>query len=337
MAKKIRRTIAGVTAAALLLGACTTREGRIGADDGTDSCRTQLVALDSTGDFFGEDIIRGAAIGAGAGALLGAGAALLSGRRGSDVAVAAGIGAVAGGVAGAAAGYLNALQQQNRDQAAISQAISTDLGRENQQLQRTQIAFDQLMDCRFFQAQRVREDLRAGRISRAGAEAQMGTIRSRTQRDIELARMINQNVIGRGEQFDTAVESVAPGTKAAYEATKARVRTVQTTARAPAPIRLRPDAASPEVGRIAARDAVQVRPASGGFAQVETSDGRRGYVPVSSLGTQVGTSPVAAVASREGGDVRQLAATNIARRDNFAESVGNAERLAAGSGFELAS
>jgi hypothetical protein len=36
------------------------------------------------------------------------------------------------------------------------------------------------------------------------------------------------------------------------------------------------------------------------------------------------------------GEFRQLAATNIARRDNFSESVQNADRLAQGQGFELA-
>ena len=38
----------------------------------------------------------------------------------------------------------------------------------------------------------------------------------------------------------------------------------------------------------------------------------------------------------QGGDFRQLAASNIARRDNFSESVENADRLAQGQGFELA-
>jgi hypothetical protein len=37
-------------------GSMSTQSQRIGSDDGTDSCRTQLVALDSTGNFFGADI-----------------------------------------------------------------------------------------------------------------------------------------------------------------------------------------------------------------------------------------------------------------------------------------
>ncbi|MCO6419005.1 hypothetical protein JYK14_23010, partial [Siccirubricoccus sp. KC 17139] len=72
MASNARRLVALVTSTALLAGCVTTREGRIGADDGTDSCRPQVVALDSTGNFFAEDILRGAAIGAVGGAALGA-------------------------------------------------------------------------------------------------------------------------------------------------------------------------------------------------------------------------------------------------------------------------
>ena len=45
-----------------------TQSSRIGLDDGNDSCRSYVVALDSTGNFFAEDMIKGAIIGAGTGA-----------------------------------------------------------------------------------------------------------------------------------------------------------------------------------------------------------------------------------------------------------------------------
>jgi hypothetical protein len=47
------------------------------------------------------------------------------------------------------------------------------------------------------------------------------------------------------------------------------------------------------------------------------------------------SAPPATVATT--GDVRTLAASNIAQRDNFAESVRNAESATSGGGFELAS
>ena len=79
------------------------------------------------------------------------------------------------------------------------------------------------------------------------------------------------------------------------------------------------------------------RYASNGFALVETSSGLRGYAPIGAFpeARGLGSRPVVPAVANEG-DVRSLAASNVARRDNFAESVGNAERLAAGQGFELA-
>lgn len=339
MLPRLRRAVAMTTAAALLAGCVTTREGRIGADDGGDACRAQVVALDSTGNFFAEDIIRGAALGAVGGALLGGLVAAASGGRGSNVATGAAIGAVAGGVAGGTTGYFQARQQQAADQASLNRSIAGDLAAENAQLDRTQLAFDQLMDCRVASAQRVRDDLRAGRIARPQAEATMADLRARTQRDIQLAQSINGRITQRGAEFDTAIESVAPGTKSQVMAGATTGRIVPVAARTTVPLKLRPDPAAPEIARVNARERVTLQPASGGFALVETSTGLRGYAPASAFpeARGLGSRPAVSPAVADTGDVRSLAASNIARRDNFSESVGNAERLVQGQGFELAS
>lgn len=339
---RLRRPVAALAAAALLVAACTTREQRIGADDGSDVCRPQLVALDSTGDFFGEDILRGAAIGAAGGAVLGGLLGAVRGGRGRDIAAGAAIGGLAGGAVGAAGGYLRARQQQARDQASLVAGIAGDLERENAELDRTQLAFDRLMDCRFQQAQRVREAHRQGLLPRPAAEAQMATLRAWTRRDIGLARTIDQRIGTRGAEFDTAVESVAPGTKAMAETAKISARPVVTArAGAPVPLRLRPDPAAPEIGRVATRDPVQLRPARSGFVLVEADGGQRGYAPAEAFGTRGAVAGDAAaevaVPAGQPGDVRSLAASNIARRDNFTESVGDAEAAVRGGGFELAS
>jgi len=85
-----------VAIVALLGGCVTTQEQRIGAADPADQCRPFVVALDSSGNFFAEDIIKGAVIGASGGAILG-------GILGGNVRGAA-IGAATGAIAGAAAG-----------------------------------------------------------------------------------------------------------------------------------------------------------------------------------------------------------------------------------------
>jgi outer membrane lipoprotein SlyB len=335
MTTTFRRLTALTLSAALLSGCVTTRESRIGADDNSDACRTHLVALDSTGNHYAEDMVRGAAIGAAGGAAIGALAGLATGGRGSNIAAGAAIGAVAGGALGAAGGYLRARQQQAADQSQLRLAVAGDLSAENAQLDRTQLAFNQLMDCRFGTAQRIREDLRAGRLTRPQAEQAMANLRSRTQRDLEIARAMNARIAERGAEFDTAIEHVAPG--ASQEARSATAsRTVPAQARGTVSLKLRPDPAAPEVARLDQRERVTLRPASNGFALVETGTGLRGYAPAQSFPEARTLRSAPAPAAARDGDVRSLAASNVARRDNFAESVGNAERLAQGQGFELA-
>lgn len=337
MRAKLRRSVASVTAAAMLAGCVSTQASRIGVDDGRDACRAQVVALDSTGDFFGEDILRGAAIGAGTGAIAGGLLAAATGRRGSDILAGAAIGAVAGGIIGGTAGYIQARQRQAQDQAGLMMAVGGDLRAENAQLDRTQLAFNQLVDCRVLQAQRIRNDVRGGRLSRDQGLSLLSYQRDLMRRDVALARSINEKIGTRGAEFDTAIETIAPGTKQAV--TGARVSQPQpVSARVSAPIRIRPEGNSPQIGQLNAQEQVTVRPAEGNFALVETSSGVRGYVPASAVGVRGLGSPTAAVGGGRGqeGEFRQLAATNIARRDNFAESVQNADRLAQGQGFELA-
>lgn len=332
MRPSLRRPIAAVTAAAMLAGCVSTQASRIGVDDGRDACRAYVVQLDSTGDFFGEDILRGAAIGAGTGAIAGGAVAAATGRRGSDILVGAAIGALAGGLIGGTAGYLQARQRQAQDQAGLMMAVGGDLRNENAQLDRTQLAFNQLLDCRVNTANRIRQDVRAGRLSRDQGMALMAYQRDLMRRDVALARTINEKIGTRGAEFDTAIETIAPGTKQTVQAR----RTAQpTTARVSAPIRIRPDGNAPSIGQLSARDQVTVTPAAGNFALVETSSGLRGYVPASAVGAR-GLGTESAGGRGQDGEFRQLAASNIARRDNFSESVQTADRLAQGQGFELA-
>jgi outer membrane lipoprotein SlyB len=335
---RLQRSIAMLTAAAMLTACVSTREGRIGADDGTDACRAQVVALDSTGNFFGEEMIRGAAIGAVGGAALGALLAAASGGRGRNIAAGAAIGAVGGAVVGGTAGYFSARQQQAQDQASLSTAVANDLAAENAQLDRTWIAYTQLMDCRFGTAQRIREAFRAGQLQRPQAEAQLAGVRARTQRDLALARSINDKIGERGQQFDVAIENIAPGTKDQVMSGARVSRAVPVQARSSVALKLRPDTNAPEVTQISAREAVTLRPAANGFTMVETASGVRGYAPASAFpeARNLGAAPPPPSANTST-DFRSLAASNIARRDNFSQSLDNTERLAQGAGFELAS
>lgn len=324
-----RRGVSVVAVAGLLAGCApgqmSTQSQRIGADDGTDGCRAYVVALDSTGDFFGAQIATGVAIGALGGAALGG---LASGNwRG------AAYGALAGGVAGGATAYWMALQQQQADQATLYQRVSSDLMRENAQLDKTQIAFDQLTDCRFRQAQTIRADLRASRITREQATAAMGAVRQRAQGDLRLAQLINRQIQDRGQQFEVAAGNVAPGA-VPYSPPPAQPAVV----RAAAPLKVRPDASSPDIAQVRPREQVQVTSTRNGYALVQTESGTRGYLPTSELtstGSRRSVAAPASSAASSSGDVRTLAGSNAARRDDFAQSVAVAQS-AQTSGFELA-
>lgn len=321
------------TAALVLLVGCASRADRIGADDGLDGCRPQLIALDSTGNYYGEDMLRGAAIGAATGGVLGGLVGLAARGRGRDVAIGAGVGLLAGGAIGAAGGYYAARQRQAQDQANLSAAIGGDLATENAQIDRTQFAFNHLVDCRLLAAEAIRQDVRSGRIAAQTGQLMMGELRRRAQRDITIARQINEKIGTRGAEFDTAIEAVSPGVKQ-EAAARAAVPATPVRTRAPVPLRIRPEPNAPEVGRVAANEPVTVKPAPGNFALVETAGGIRGYAPAASFPLRL---PATTTVNAGSGSFRELAASNIARRDNFSASVTDAEKATQGQGFELAS
>lgn len=320
-------TVAGV----MLAGCVTTREQRIGADDGTDACRQYVVALDSTGNFFAEDIIRGAAVGAVGGGLIGG---LATGRWQGALAGAA-IGAVVGGTGG----YLAALQRQSQDQAVLFRNVRSDMERENLQIDRSQVAFNQLMDCRFNSAQRIRTAHRQGRLDAATARVQLREVQTRMRSDVALAQTISERIRTRGAEFDTALDTLQPGARQAAVGARVSQPVPARPLAGSIDLKLRPDPRAPSVGALVTRENVQVRPATAGYVLVEGPGGLRGYAPATQFSAtgvnlrQASASPPAAGSQ----DPRQLAAANIARRDNFQQSVEHAQQVAAGPGFELAS
>jgi uncharacterized protein YcfJ len=324
---RLRQGVSALVVLAMLGGCVTTQEQRIGAADPADTCRPYVVALDSTGNFFAEDMIKGAVIGAVGGAVLGG---LFGGGRGSSIA----IGAATGAVAGAATGYIYALQQQSRDQAVLAGRVSSDLSKENAEIDRAQLAFDQLSDCRFRQAQAVRADVAAGRLTREQGQARLAQIRRWWDRDLALARQINEKMATRGAEYETAAETLSPGTKDAIAQQKAAPPPRRAVATRATPVLLRPDPAAPQVTAIGARETVTVARTQGNYALVETGSGARGYAPAHTLRVE-GRAPTRA-AQPAGDEVRGLAATNVAKRDNFATSIEVAQ-AATGSGFELTS
>lgn len=215
--------------------------------------------------------------------------------------------------------------------AAPATGLDGTLSQENAELDALQIAFDALLYCRWIEARTIRAELAANRVARPAAEARMAALRARLQRDLSRAQAVLDSLERRAAGREAAIEAVAPGSRAAAQAARRGGPTRRVVAAATVPLRLRPESGAPEIGRVAAGQAVTVRPAQSGFALVEGQGGLRGYAPSGAFQVAERAAPVA---SGAGGPLRVLAATNLAKRDNFAESLGLA-REAAISGFEL--
>ena len=343
--------------------AFSTQSARIGPDDGTDSCRQYVVALDSTGNFFGASILTGAAAGALGGGLLGG---IASGNwRGAL------IGAGAGALTGATVAYWSALQQRQYDQAALYTRVQGDISADNAQITRTQYAFNRLMACRFQQAEGINAAYHAHQIDRATAVGQMAGVRALAQRDVGLARTIDAQIEQRGQQFVVAADNIAPGTSGQIAAGTGSPGYTATSVR-PTTLRLSPDDNAPDVGTLPARAKVTVTRNRGDYALVQTDTGETGYAATSDLRTpgaatrKRGTHAAASKHSAEPAmlmpppaadtrtavpessgstaapsgpatpqEVATLAGSNAARRDDFAQSVAVSDKAVA-SGFEVA-
>ncbi|AWB08888.1 hypothetical protein A6A40_28205 (plasmid) [Azospirillum humicireducens] len=199
---RAKASLVSLTIVAMALSGCvTTQTDRIGANDGSDACYQYRVALDSTGNYYAEDMLKGAAIGAGVGALTGA---LAGGNMKSAL-----IGAAAGAALGTLGGYWNSKMQQGRDQAILG--VMTDLDTENQNLNRTQVAMDQLVNCRRAEIARVKADYKAKRIGKPEAEQRLALIRGQLDKDYAIASSINQNIVKRRDEYLVAADNIEPG------------------------------------------------------------------------------------------------------------------------------
>ncbi len=195
--------IASVSLVTASVAGCTTQQQRIGADDGTDSCRTYVVALDSTGDYYAEDMIQGAAVGALGGALIGG---LTGGWKGAIA------GGVIGAAVGAAGGYWKHKMDQGRDQAILG--VVSDMQREGAQLDKTNAAFKQLSDCRHNAAAQVRARYASKQITREDAQGQLQHIGALAAKDLEILRSIDANENKRVSEYQYAASQIDPNVPA---------------------------------------------------------------------------------------------------------------------------
>jgi hypothetical protein len=220
--RMMRRT--GLAASSLMvlgltLSGCAPQGGHIAAasTSADDVCRPQRLALDDSQQFFAGDIVKGVLIGSAVGALSG----FAFGGNGQSAA----IGALAGGTAGGFAGYWSSLQNQGGSHNDVISRMVGDMDREQQQVDKAQMAFNQLVECRKASARQVNADLRAGAITREQADARMAGVRALADQDVQIARRISARLDERTGNYVYATE----------QATGAPLQTAATPAAAPAP------------------------------------------------------------------------------------------------------
>ncbi|MBI3516677.1 MAG: hypothetical protein HY060_21820 [Proteobacteria bacterium] len=194
----------------LTLSGCAQQGGYAAASTAADDvCRPQRLALDDSQQFFAGDIVKGALIGAAGGALTG----LLLGGDGRSAA----LGAIAGATAGGFAGYWSSLQNQGGSRNDLISRMVGDMDREQQALDKAQVSFNALVDCRKANARQINADLREGKITREQATLQMNRVRQLSDQDIAIAKRINARVDERTANYVYATEQAtgAPVTAAA--------------------------------------------------------------------------------------------------------------------------
>jgi hypothetical protein len=192
-----------MAAGALVLSGCTGGAGGsmgMGTSGYTvsanDACGPQRAQLRSYQDYFYQSMATGAVAGAAAGGLAGA---LIGGNWQSAL-----IGAGAGAVVGAAGGYFAAKQHANGDPGQLSQSVYQDVSMENTQIDAVTASFLRLKDCRFQSAQLVKEDYKAGRLSREAAQAKLTEIRGLFNEDVAFAESLDAKMNERGNEYQYA-------------------------------------------------------------------------------------------------------------------------------------
>ena len=222
------RPVVVASLASLVVGCAST--GLHPADTG-DACAAERAELRSSQEYYTQAIVKGAMVGAVIGGLTG----WLTGESGKSAAIGAAAGAVAGGVGG----YFLAKQQVAKDAAGLSDSVLRDVTTENQEIDRSTVAFARLRDCRFAAAQQAKADYAAGRISRVEAASRLEDQRKRFEEDLIIAEQVGAKMADRAKEYQYASDELLKEDPKAqtYVATER-----QAAARKP---RKRPQAAEP--------------------------------------------------------------------------------------------
>jgi hypothetical protein len=101
-----------------------------------------------------------------------------------------------------------AKQRFASDAAALNDSVLKDVVDENQEIDKATLAFAKLRDCRFRAAAMVKEDFRAGRLTRASAVSQLDDLRRSFDTDLQIAEQVGAKMGERAKQFRYASDEL---------------------------------------------------------------------------------------------------------------------------------
>lgn len=222
----------------LLLGACSSLpnpsgmmgSGLLGsatlAPQAGDPCASERAAFANSQSYFSADIVSGTMMGGVESMFTGAVSRMASGSTGNVT-----LGLAQDAFSGARAGYLSAIASHSGNEQEMLKQMSSDLGRENEQVDKLHGSFERLQSCRFQQARLIKTRARSGQLTTAQAREELGTERRLFEEELAMARKSGNNMESRDEQFQYASEEVnrSGATPAASAQTKHAVTVASAT------------------------------------------------------------------------------------------------------------
>jgi hypothetical protein len=168
-----------------------------------DPCASERAAFANSQSYFTADIVSGAMMGGMKSMFTGAVSRLGSGSSGSMT-----IGLAQDAFSGARAGYLSAIASHSGNEQEMLQQMSSDLHRENEQVDAVHGSFERLQSCRFQQARLIKTRARSGQLTTAQAREELGMERRLFEEELAAARKSGSDMKSRDQQFQYASEEV---------------------------------------------------------------------------------------------------------------------------------
>ncbi|WP_376092053.1 L-lactate permease [Roseomonas sp. CCTCC AB2023176] len=197
-------------------------------------------------------------------------------------------------------------------------ALAAEIAAENAAIDRLRVAFDGLRYCRWSEVRLIRTEAREGRLPAPQARERLAAAGARFRREVARAAELRSQVAARAPRQEAAVQAARPGVRITAAAARPEDSAARVIVTASVPLRREPTPTAREIAQLRPGQEASVTSAADGFVLAVTG-AARGYARGDAFAVREDV--------RAGGDLRTLLASNIAKREAFAEAVTLAEPL----------